>query len=47
MQEIYWLWMLIILGVPIYLYILWRRKEHGEAYGGEVDDAHIAEEPAP
>lgn len=37
-QEIYWLWMLIILGVPIYLFILWRRKEHGESYGGQIGD---------
>jgi APA family basic amino acid/polyamine antiporter len=35
-QEIYWLWMLIVLGVPLYIYILWRRSTHGEAFGGEV-----------
>ncbi|HNL52412.1 MAG TPA: amino acid permease, partial [Actinomycetota bacterium] len=35
-QEIYWLWMLIVLGVPLYIYILWRRASHGESFGGEV-----------
>jgi APA family basic amino acid/polyamine antiporter len=25
-QEIYWLWMLIVLGVPLYIYIVWRRQ---------------------
>jgi len=35
-QEIYWLWMLIVLGVPLYIYILWRRATHGESFGGEV-----------
>ena len=35
-QEIYWLWMLIVLGVPLYIYILWRRSTHGEPIGGEV-----------
>jgi APA family basic amino acid/polyamine antiporter len=35
-QEIYWLWMLIVLGVPLYIYILWRRASHGERFGGEV-----------
>ncbi|MEZ5157315.1 MAG: amino acid permease [Candidatus Nanopelagicales bacterium] len=35
-QEIYWLWMLIILGVPLYLYILWNRARHGEAFGGQT-----------
>ena len=35
-QEIYWLWMLIVLGVPLYIYILWRRSSHGEPIGGEV-----------
>ena len=34
--EVYWLWMLIVLGVPIYIYILWRRASHGESFGGEV-----------
>ncbi len=34
-QEIYWLWMLIVLGVPLYIYILWRRASHGESFGGE------------
>lgn len=38
-QEIYWLWMLIVLGVPIYIYILWRRSSHGERIGGQVGDA--------
>ena len=27
--------MLIILGVPLYIYILWRRASHGEPIGGE------------
>ncbi|MCP4467392.1 MAG: amino acid permease, partial [Halieaceae bacterium] len=26
-DEIYWLFMIIMLGVPLYLYILWRRQE--------------------
>jgi APA family basic amino acid/polyamine antiporter len=34
-QEIYWLWMLIVLGVPLYIYILWRRASHGEKVGGD------------
>lgn len=29
-QEIYWLWMLIVLGVPLYVYILWRRSGRDE-----------------
>lgn len=29
-QEIYWLWMLIVLGVPLYIYILWRRANHAD-----------------
>ncbi|MEI2641870.1 MAG: amino acid permease [Candidatus Nanopelagicales bacterium] len=33
-EEVYWLWMLIVLGVPIYIYILWRRAEHGDKIGG-------------
>jgi APA family basic amino acid/polyamine antiporter len=33
-QEIYWLWMLVVLGVPIYIYILWRRASHGQKTGG-------------
>lgn len=36
-QEIYWLWMLIVLGVPLYIYILWRRAHHGESIGGAVE----------
>ncbi|HQR79807.1 MAG TPA: amino acid permease [Actinomycetota bacterium] len=36
-QEIYWLWMLIVLGVPLYIYILWRRAHHGEPIGGSVE----------
>lgn len=28
-QEVYWLWMLVVLGVPIYIYILWRRANAG------------------
>ena len=43
-QEIYWLWMLIILGVPLYIFILWRRASHGEKIGGEVP-AHLAPPP--
>lgn len=43
-QEIYWLWMLIILGVPLYIFILWRRASHGEKIGGEVP-AHLASPP--
>ena len=35
-QEIYWLWMLIILGVPLYIYILWNRAQHGEPIGGAL-----------
>lgn len=42
-QEVYWLWMLIIFGVPIYLYILWRRHEQGEPIGGQ--DAVVASDP--
>jgi APA family basic amino acid/polyamine antiporter len=34
-QEVYWLFMLMVIGVPLYVYILWRRKEHGESYGGQ------------
>jgi basic amino acid/polyamine antiporter, APA family len=34
-QEIYWLWMLIVLGVPLYIFILWRRSSHGEKVGGQ------------
>jgi APA family basic amino acid/polyamine antiporter len=33
-QEVYWLWMLVVLGVPLYVYILWRRAQHGQSYGG-------------
>lgn len=33
-EEVYWLWMLIVLGVPIYIYILWRRSMHGDKIGG-------------
>jgi APA family basic amino acid/polyamine antiporter len=33
-REVYWLWMIVILGVPIYIYILWRRSQKGEEYGG-------------
>ncbi len=33
-EEVYWLWMLIVLGVPIYIYILWRRAERGDKIGG-------------
>lgn len=33
-EEVYWLWMLIVLGVPIYIYILWRRSTHGDKIGG-------------
>lgn len=25
-EEIYWLWMLILLGVPLYIFILWKRQ---------------------
>ncbi len=25
-DEIYWLWMLIMLGVPLYIFILWKRQ---------------------
>jgi len=35
-QEIYWLWMLIVFGVPLYIYILWRRSRHHESVGGVV-----------
>lgn len=34
-QEVYWLWMLIVLGVPLYVWILWRRMNQGDAYGGQ------------
>jgi APA family basic amino acid/polyamine antiporter len=34
--EIYWLWMLIVLGVPLYIWILWRRASHGDKVGGEI-----------
>ena len=27
MEEVYWLFMIILLGIPLYLYILWRRQE--------------------
>lgn len=36
-EEVYWLWMLIVLGVPIYIWILWRRQSHGDKVGGEVE----------
>jgi APA family basic amino acid/polyamine antiporter len=29
-QEIYWLWMLIVLGVPVYIYILWNRARRNQ-----------------
>ncbi len=35
-EQIYWLWLLIVLGVPIYIFILWRRASHGESIGGEI-----------
>ena len=35
-EQIYWLWLLIVLGVPIYIFILWRRASHGESIGGQV-----------
>lgn len=33
-EEIYWLWILVVLGVPLYIFILWRRAGKGESYGG-------------
>jgi len=31
-QEIYWLFMIIMIGVPLYVFILWRRqKQDGQA----------------
>lgn len=36
-QEVYWLFMLIMIGVPLYVYILWRRKSHGEMFGGNAE----------
>ena len=30
-QEIYWLWLLIMLGVPLYIFILWRRQGRSAA----------------
>lgn len=35
-EQIYWLWLLIVLGVPIYIYILWHRARRGEEIGGQV-----------
>jgi APA family basic amino acid/polyamine antiporter len=35
-QEIYWLWMLIVLGVPLYIYIVWRRQGPDAAAGGRT-----------
>ncbi|MCU0294731.1 MAG: amino acid permease [Candidatus Nanopelagicales bacterium] len=34
-EEIYWLWILVVLGVPLYIFILWRRAGKGQNYGGE------------
>ena len=39
-EEIYWLWMLIVLGVPLYIWILWRRSSHGDKVGGDVPAHH-------
>ncbi len=33
-EEIYWLWILVVLGVPLYIFILWRRAGKGDSYGG-------------
>ena len=35
-QEIYWLWMLIVLGVPLYIYILWRRANTAEPADADI-----------
>lgn len=43
-EEIYWLWMLVVIGVPLYIYILWRRNKHGQPIGGAI--APTAEEVA-
>jgi hypothetical protein len=33
-EEIYWLWILVVLGVPLYIFILWRRAGKGQNFGG-------------
>lgn len=40
-EEIYWLWMVVIVGVPLYLFILWRRRNTPDA-----EDAIGREQPA-
>ncbi len=42
-QDIYWLFMLIMIGVPLYVYILWRRKRHGETFGGQEPEPAAAD----
>ncbi len=33
-EEIYWLWMLILVGVPLYIFILWQRRMRQEQTAG-------------
>ena len=44
-EEIYWLWMLIVIGVPLYIFILWSRQGK---IGGSADspEAPVAEAEA-
>ena len=47
-DQVYWGFMLILLGIPLYIYVLWRRHHEGLAAGGRItNEDYPASPPGP